>query len=171
MLSTNESSPRLRIVNYFDSVINYLDISCEKLLAQNQGPSKQIIKSNINDVRENFIKSIEVVKSQCLELFNTTQINLNQVVHFEDKNLFKRFCFILKSEAIEPNVSLESPFLLGYLILTEHYVSPEEIEILITILRISFGNDELLESILECEQENFADNTDEDDFKLSVSII
>jgi hypothetical protein len=155
----------------FDEIINNIDIKCETLLAQNQALGQEKIRDIINNVRDKLIKTIDLVKNECLELLSKDKIFSSPNFYIENKNLFQKFCFILDSESIEllNAASLQSQLFLGTIIVTDEFVTPEEIETFKIIMRVSFGNDELIGSIFQFEPDDVVDSGEEDvSFTLSV---
>jgi hypothetical protein len=171
-IEKNELPPRLRLVSYFEDLVNDLDIKCETLLAINQSPKDERARANINKTRDRFLACIDAVKSECLDWFNRVSVNVVAVdaSAIDEHALFKKYCFVLERKAIElSEVAVESPLLLGFLIVTDEYVSSDELSILKTVLRISFGNDDLIESVFNFEQDDSIDDEGSDQYMLSVS--
>ena len=82
---------RLRIVDYFDSVVNQTDLKVEEFIRDYQNVvNGEPYIDEINSAREKWIAEIR----EC-EAFNLAECGENKEP-IEDRQLFKRFCFLFE---------------------------------------------------------------------------
>jgi hypothetical protein len=153
--SLDRFGSKLTIINYFDSLINQIDIKTEIELAQllfsDQDDSQIINKAkesqeNVNKIRERFLHEIK----------NIENFNLQHFHNNEDNNLFRKFCFLIDkscfklSEAHGSNSLLDDKkFVLGILIITNEYVDLDELNDFKKLLQLNFDNKHLLGNFFE----------------------
>lgn len=82
-------SKRLKIIDYFDSLINEVDLKAEKLLKHLPTYEDQDHRNRIHYKRKLFIDEIEKIKN-----FNLTSTDEQNAVE-DDEYIFKKYCFIL----------------------------------------------------------------------------
>ena len=68
LINKNIKIPRLIICDYYDSLVNEVDIKAEKLLLNRELDGSEI--NRINYIRNGFIKKIQDVQSKCLNKYN-----------------------------------------------------------------------------------------------------
>ncbi len=124
---------RLRIVDYFDKLINEIDLKTEKLLCQAKESEDE---KKLNERRKAFIdeiKRIESVNLQRLEQYRDFASAEN------DESLFDSFCFIIPANLKEPTktntINSEMQNELGALMVIDKYLSKESIDCYMELLR------------------------------------
>jgi hypothetical protein len=122
---------RLKIAEYFDSLVNYIDIKAEESLVQEcNNFNKDLINKNRNILIEN-IKKIESTNLAHLESAN---INYLESLSEDEEKLkaaiFKKFCFKLKRNTH----SATFPFKFT-LIITDQYLSKYQIDSFVRFLK------------------------------------
>jgi hypothetical protein len=113
---------KLKIVDYFDSVINKLDLKVEKILSSKACDVEQ--RNVLNTRRDLFISHIK----EC-ELFNLQTLERIKNLEELDENspnlkIFVQFCFL-----IDENISQNKEELgLGFLVITDRFLTNEQLD-------------------------------------------
>lgn len=110
---------KIKIIEYFDAVINEVDISAE-ILILNETCEKIIEKAN--STRKKFIDIIKSIQDFNLECLNSKQIYDPE----NDRLLFKKYCFLLDVN-LSKNAGEKS---LGVLIVINGYINHDLIKYL-----------------------------------------
>ena len=142
-------SLKLWITNYFDSVINKIDIFTENLIVECESNANVKKRCDLNSTRDkiiNEIKTIEEANLKELEInreYVRIQIEILRLNHkHEDlvnqisKVLFKNFCIFISNK--EVNVKLSSSYPLGILIVTDWFMTDADILFLKYIFGLAF---------------------------------
>ena len=87
----------LKIIDYFDSVINEIDIEAEIQLTTCYQNEKKV--ENINCIRQKLIDEVNKVKERCYFL-NNMKTNEETEIFADDADLFKEFCFFIESKCL-----------------------------------------------------------------------
>lgn len=89
---------KIEIIEYFDNLINRIDISAETLLELilDDEDADNVIKNKINTRRICFIDKIEALKNYNLTLLNENK-EMRQVTK---EKMFARYCFILNKHDV-----------------------------------------------------------------------
>jgi hypothetical protein len=116
---------RLLVVEYFDRLINEIDLSAERSLSEVSGDASETTRE-INRVRNEFLKEIRSTESKCLHDLERPGF-VSQLEHLKEderlkKRLFTRFCFI-----IAKNKGWN--FHDGLLYVTDRYLSDHQIDL------------------------------------------
>lgn len=115
---------KLNICNYFDELINNIDIITEENFLKNNSEHDN---SNLNELRLTYINEIEFIKK-----YNIDAMKLKDLPQSE---LFRKFCFILKYKG-NTNIELLLPkkkelwYKLGQLVITNWYLENEDIQLI-----------------------------------------
>lgn len=122
-LSIFETNPRLKIIEYFDKLVNQIDICSEKLISKNNkvNPAKND-NDDINIIRMKLITEIKQI-----EMFNLNKLNerSNNAISNKDEDVFKCFSFFVEHFYLE-----KIPFFkLGILVIIDWYMNPDQIEL------------------------------------------
>ena len=122
-LSIFETNPRLKIIEYFDKLVNQIDICSEKLISKNNkvNPAKND-NDDINIIRMKLITEIKQI-----EMFNLNKLNerSNNAISNKDEDVFKCFSFFVEHFYLE-----KIPFFkLGILIIVDWYMNQDQIEL------------------------------------------
>lgn len=149
---------RLAMVDYFDGLVNEIDLDAERFLIQHQDSDDHVI-SNLNSVRSQLIDEIHRIRSKCLFEFA------------KSGRVFSEYCFRIKSEQTGEQASRSNNhmFVLDYLVVTDRYISSNEINILKLILAISVDeSEEALDHFFNLIKQ---EETDDDEDEILVSIL
>lgn len=132
-------NPKLWIVDYFDDLINKLDIITEKIIYKCK--ITKTLKDKLNSKRAKFINEIKRVESYNLDEYEKniehyssrlSQLDVKNLSKSQDliielkKELFKKFCVFIEALDLPRNTN----YLPGVLIITDWYITDEEVEIL-----------------------------------------
>jgi hypothetical protein len=121
-LSIFETNPRLKIIEYFDKLVNQIDICSEKLITKNN--KLNLVKNDNDDINIIRMKLIEEIKQ--IEMFNLNQLeeNNNGPAN-KDEDIFKCFSFFIEQFYLE-----KIPFFkLGVLVVIDWFMNQDQIEI------------------------------------------
>ena len=133
----NPSSPRFDIVDYFDSVINQIDIDAEMKIASHEknrnGNSIESLKQ-INVIRNKYLEKIKQIQAINLDNYDRYKENCDSMLKNlkksekvkRNKILLKKFAFYLNSQSIQ-NYSKN---ILGLLIVLDWYLSEDDLSLL-----------------------------------------
>jgi hypothetical protein len=120
---------KLRIVEYFDGLINKLDKNVETAIKDNHRDDDLIAR--LNKQRDEFIKEIRSVEADNMSALK--ELNVSPSDKLSDDKLFPKFCFFLKfpekiekqmycyEELVEQEIGLK-------LIVTDKYLSEGQVE-------------------------------------------
>jgi hypothetical protein len=122
---------RLELVMYFDSLISQVDLNTEILLFSDQFEQAEL--DRINERRNFLIKEIKSV-----EAFNLKHLREGERSR---EAIFKKFCFVFSqsdfsTDCIDKTSLDVSKF--GYLIITDVYLSPENLTCFKEMLKWSY---------------------------------
>jgi hypothetical protein len=109
----------LRLIDYFDSVINDVDIEAEMQLVQYQNDSKK--SEYINDVRDRLIEEINLIKDLCDLRKRNESIDFSNA---KDDDIFKEFCFFIGSKYLHQYQDYD----FGLLVKTDFCLSSSQIK-------------------------------------------
>jgi hypothetical protein len=115
------SVDKLRIVDYFDSVINEIDQLAEKLIQSYERQANGDAIQSVNDSRHELIKAVKSCEKCNFEyLYKTSNKQLT------NQELFKTFCFVItqesKSQEIYSSINCQ-------LIILDYYMNEVEISL------------------------------------------
>ena len=137
------SQLRLNIVEYFGSLINQIDLKAETLMLSEKFATDSNLVDIINKTREKFIAQLKSSSSYNLSLLNSTDFSnkLKNTTNDQEKInelLFKEFCFILdpSDEGDWSEIFVIRNLILGYLVVTDKYISQESLSCYRDILKI-----------------------------------
>lgn len=150
---------RMKIIEYFDSLINEVDIKAEKLLELYHVENLQQL---INNTRQLFINEIELIKN-----FNLSNLSNNEDENFTENDtiedrLYKKYCFTLDKHlkkyfdlAFENSVQEKIREKFGFLIVTDAYISKHKLSLFRELLSYgSDSDDEIDENNSESKESN-----------------
>jgi hypothetical protein len=129
---------RLKIVDYFDSLVNYIDIKAEKALLEEQNTTNARVDS-INENRNRLIETIKQVES--INLAHLEKINIGHLENSTgddeqiNRAIFNKFCFRLKRSNTgyyETTGTFPFKFIL---VVTDQYLSRKSIDSFMQFLR------------------------------------
>lgn len=112
-------SINLRLIDYFDFVINDVDIEAEIQLMQHQNDIKK--SECINSAREKLIQEINIIKEACDLRKRKDELDFSKA---NEDDIFKEFCFFLESKYLHQYQEYD----LGLLVKTNFYLSIEQIK-------------------------------------------
>jgi hypothetical protein len=139
-----KSTYKLKIVNYFDDLKNKIDLLVEIFISDNQHDPAAI--NEINKAREEWIKETDECQAHNLAELEKNE-NIDELI--TDEQLFKRFCFLVCSNA---DLQTTGCFT-GRFISTDVYLRPGQIECFQELLKFtSSGNKYLDEQAMDKEQ-------------------
>ena len=110
----------LSITSYFESVINSIDLKAETSFIQLKLNNQQ--KNSINKLRQDYIDEIKRIQDSNLKALQNTEKDQCEIDNEHDQ-LFKSYCFIIDDYR---DLSF-SHKILGLLVVTEWYLTAEEI--------------------------------------------
>ena len=130
-------SPRFEIVDYFDSLINKIDIDAEMkiaLLEKSRNVNSFESLKQINAIRNKYLEIIKQIQSINLDIYERDKENNDLILdHLKksdrvkrNKVLFKKFCFYLNNQSLE-TYSKNS---LGLLVVLDWYLSENDLNLL-----------------------------------------
>lgn len=130
-------SPRFEIVDYFDSLINKIDIDAEMkiaLLEKNCNADSFESLKQINAIRNKYLEIIKQMQSINLDIYERDKENNNLILdHLKRsdrvKVLFKKFGFYLNNQSLE-TYSKNTLGLLGLLVVLDWYLSENDLNLL-----------------------------------------
>ena len=114
------------IVEYFEEMINRIDIEAETILLNEQ--TEETVREQMNRLRDQFLKEIQSIKEHNLTAYDKNQIRLNRTLaQLEESSqvnayfseLMPHFCFHLSKQ------SLNGKHLIGVLVIADSYWSVE----------------------------------------------
>ena len=103
-------NPRVLITNYFESLINEIDINAEVILLHSDLIEEE--RKELNQIREKFIRKIREIEEKNLNEYDSNSSNIEKQVKLlrnDDANIELRlhellfqseFCFILNSDKL-----------------------------------------------------------------------
>jgi hypothetical protein len=109
---------KLKLVDYFDGLINEIDLRAEELLVENNKSSGPC-KDKINSFRNSLISKIKEIES-----FNLSKIQNAHTPEFSQSCFViynKEFEFLSESELVDGNFA--------YLIITDRHFTPENVTV------------------------------------------
>ena len=128
---------RLKIVDYFSSCINTIDLRVEIYLKQHDKDSEKDL-AKVNNLRNECLHEIKEIER--FNLKNLETVELSELKRCEmdpekiNKLIFKNFCFIISQEDLA-NLKLRSDAsVFGYLFLVDGYLAKQEIFYFISLL-------------------------------------
>jgi hypothetical protein len=132
-----KATNKLRIVDYFDDLKNKIDLLVEFYISDNQHDLAGI--DEINKARETWIKEAD----ECQD-HNLTELeeNENKDSLIQDEELFKRFCFLINSNA---DLQTTGCFT-GHFISTDVYLRPGQVECFQELLKYSRSENSYLKA-------------------------
>jgi hypothetical protein len=154
-------NPNLAITNYFETVVNELDIKTETILAELSAASTTELdccskKDNVNRIRELFIAELRRIEKDNLSLLKIEKAAESDEItnQWRPDQFFRNFSFLIDKSCfqLDPNDSSflqEKKFELGVLILTNEFIEPDEINDLKKFLKLSLENKSLLSYFFE----------------------
>lgn len=128
---------KLYIIQYFDDLINQIDINAEYQLLAFSTVEHQ---NKINTTRNGLINEINTIKKYNLDSLNRHEIQENIKYDFIIKDiqatrmLFKKFCFFINPETF--NYFKDEFNDLGFLVVTDFYLSENEINYIMYLFRL-----------------------------------
>jgi hypothetical protein len=122
------SQLKLKIIEYFDKLVNKLDLAVEMAIYQNCYDEQ--FKCGLNKQRDAFLAEIKDVQDFNLKALSSRDIRPDQELSNED--LFPKFCFFIeyikkKNEIIEIDQQVAEEIDLR-LIVSDKYLTEEQIE-------------------------------------------
>jgi hypothetical protein len=103
-------NPRLLISNYFEFLVNEIDINAELILLHSDLTDEE--RQVLNQIRDKFIKKIKQVEEKNLNKYDTNSLNVDKQVRLlrkddanRDARLFELlfqsgFCFVVNSDKL-----------------------------------------------------------------------
>jgi hypothetical protein len=130
-------NPRFEIVDYFDSLINKIDIDAEMkiaLLEKNRNSTSFESLRQINAIRNKYLEIIKQIQSINLDIYERDKENKDSILdHLKridrvkrNKVLFKKFGFYLNNQSLETY----SKNTLGLLVVLDWYLSENDLNLL-----------------------------------------
>jgi hypothetical protein len=160
-------NPNLTITNYFEAVVNELDIKAETILAELSSsaavaePDTHSKKENVNRVRDSFIAELRTIETENLDRLRAERLANpeKKITHnVKAEHLFKKFSFLIDKSCFPLDTGNSSflkdkKFDLGLLVLTNEFIEPDEINDLKKLLNLSLENKSLLNYFFEINSE------------------
>lgn len=125
------NNPNLYVVNYFEAIVNEVDLKCETTLADLEAKSlpDDETRQTVNEIRENFIDEIKRLERRSLDRLRRENICSSEFIRAE--HIFNSgFCFLVdKSFWNEEAQSIvkDKQFELGVLVVANEYIELDEI--------------------------------------------
>jgi hypothetical protein len=124
---------RLQIVNYFDKLVNQLDVQTETLLNEQRLTSEE--KERLNETRIKFVERIKQVEA--FDLSRLESLDLDELKSMSElevqQALFSQFCFFIHFNGFNIELDFYNQKLcsvyLGYLVVIDKFLSPSQLEI------------------------------------------
>ncbi|CAF0733669.1 unnamed protein product [Brachionus calyciflorus] len=111
------------ILEYYDSLINEIDIHTEKLTSSSL---TEIELSKLNSIRYDYLNEIKRVQGE-----NLTHLESNKIENERLEFIFKsKFCFFIPRIDLEKNTKFFKNNQYGILVITNQFISPTTIEYL-----------------------------------------
>lgn len=135
-------NPKLFISNYYDEIINDIDLYTETyLLKLNDNPDEE--SQRVNKIRDDFIQEINSVKEKNIINY---EINLQKQIVEIDENLHDLENVrskIFKFNCVRLNlIENDTSFNLGIMLVTDWYLDKKQLNFLEKILNGNYQNDE-----------------------------
>jgi hypothetical protein len=163
-------NPNLTVTNYFEGVVNELDLKAETLLAElsttvftteAEHSSLGAKKQNVNSIRDVFITEIRKIEKENLDRLKLLyqQQQSESMANYKPERIFKKFCFLIDKSCFQLELVANNSFLknkkfeLGILIMTSEFIEADEINDLKKVLRLSLENKSLLSYFFEMNSE------------------
>jgi hypothetical protein len=86
------SNKNLRVYEYFEKLVDRLDLVVSKLIKYNA--KDQELLGGLNEQRTAFVKEIRDVEAYNLKFLSSKSAKLGEI--FGDENLFPKFCFFCR---------------------------------------------------------------------------
>ena len=110
-------SPKLFIHKYYEDKINQIDFKCEKEILEIEQISKQDIKQellrDINELRQNLIDKIKLVKEEVLQRYEVLEpkctkklLQMNSKM-IQDEIFLDKYCVVIKIHQFYPLFDLK----------------------------------------------------------------
>lgn len=120
---------KLYLTEYFDNMINDLDMNAEYLLISNSCNEKEI--EIINELRKIYMSEIKRIKFKNIECYLNDCEEINEKIYKNEskiddtikKELFREFCFFVNTNSA---IKFEN-YKIGFLVTTDWYLSSDEI--------------------------------------------
>jgi hypothetical protein len=118
---------KLRISNYFDELVNTIDLKAERLLLSNQKMT-DAQSNKINLERSELISAIRSAEQLNYHHFDSLERQFleNKTESELNETLFQKFAFLLDSDEVQIGSHQTS---LGYLVLTDRYLNDSQISL------------------------------------------
>jgi len=126
----NKFYPKLWIIEYFESLVQQVDIDTETLILENELNEAEIQK--LNSTREYYINEIVKTQAKNLSAYEKKSESYEAIVSEDQseetidkilKEIFKHYCFLLNKDdlqGVEQNT-------IGVLIFTRHFLNDSEL--------------------------------------------
>ena len=130
------STVRLRIVDYFESLVNQIDLKAETLIIDLRYEKEE---SLINEKRKQFIDEIKQIEDFNLRNLNNLNVENLSLLSEEEANdkVFAKFCFIVYKSCMEFSNLSQIDSTLGFLILLEKYIRKDKLQRYKELLKLS----------------------------------
>jgi hypothetical protein len=134
----NTNTPRFEIVDYFDSVINQIDIDAEsKIVLHEKFTDENSFNSikQINSIRNKYLEKIKKIQGFNLNAYDRDKENCDIALDKLKKNektkryqiLFRKFAFYLNSKSLEHVFSRNT---LGLLVVLDWFLAESDLNML-----------------------------------------